>query len=67
MSRAAMKKTAVMFLYDVELHEWVEYGEITCEVRGEMADGTKVGVDLETEEQYFLYRYGRNHFSFVHS
>lgn len=30
--------------------------KITCEVRGEMATGEKVWVDVETGEQYFLTR-----------
>ena len=31
-------------------------GYITCEVIGEMSDGRKVWRDIETGEQYFMYR-----------
>lgn len=38
--------------------------KITCMVTGEMCDGRKVWTDLETGEQYFLYKVS-NHYIFM--
>lgn len=35
---------------------WALIKDITCEVSGEMSDGTKVWTDLESGEQYYLMR-----------
>ncbi len=43
--------------------QWTAGEKITCEVTGEMDDGTKVWSDIETGEQWFLMRMlGRYYF-----
>ena len=50
--RTAMK---IVPLHD-EHNQWIPTEKITCEVTGEMSNGAKVWIDIETGEQYFLTR-----------
>ena len=50
-----MKRTAPR-LQKLEGEQWTAGEPITCEVTGEMDTGTKVWTDIETKEQFFLFR-----------
>ena len=55
-----MKRTAIMVKVNPDGSVTIQ-GKITCRCTGEMADGTKVWTDVETEEQFFLYRVSGNY------
>lgn len=57
------KYTASKCVEDESGRGFVAGEKITCEVVGEMDTGTKVWEDVETGEQYFLFRlFGKNYF-----
>lgn len=52
-----MKRTAIKIVPMHDKHnQWIPAEKITCELTGEMADGSKVWTEVETGEQYFLTR-----------
>lgn len=44
------------FISGSPCHEWTATRKITCEVTGQMSDGTLVWTEVETGEQYFCFR-----------
>lgn len=52
-----MKRTATLIKQAEDGRQWVPVKQITCEVAGEMSDGSKVWSDVDTGEQYFLTRF----------
>ena len=50
---------------DDAFHSWTLVQKITCEVSGQMEDGSLVWTDIETGEQYFCSRL-LGHYYFYH-
>lgn len=50
-----MRRTAVLIIRQDD-GQWIPDRKITCEVTGEMVDGTKIWTDIESGEQYWLTR-----------
>ena len=60
-----MKRTAPRItINNDQYHSWTLHEKITCEVTGEMSDGSKVWTDIKTGEQYFLTRMLRKYYFF---
>lgn len=60
-----MKRTYPHWLYDCELEKMVECGIITCEKTGKVINGRTIWKDVETQDEYVLWRKGRGEFGFV--